>query len=268
MKLSFLGLAGFSLAAACVGTTGGDVIDFTAAAAGPADAELGKELSFTTDRGWRVTLTKAVMHVGAVYLDQSMPVSGSQNTSCILPGTYVAEVTNGLDVDILSPLPQQFPVRGHGTTLDARAGQVWLTGGDVNQIADRTPILALEGSAEKDGDVRPFAGTIVISNNHLKTGGELAGANPICKERIVSPIRTSIVVAREGGLLVRVDPRALFLNVDFGRLDKVGNVYAFSDDPAQMDPSSPSFYSQPSANLYGNLHAGIGLYSFTWDPSL
>ena len=46
------------LASACVGSTGGDVIDFPAAAAGPHDATPGR-LELVNDRGWHVVLTKA-----------------------------------------------------------------------------------------------------------------------------------------------------------------------------------------------------------------
>jgi hypothetical protein len=100
----------FALLAACVGSTGGDVIDFPAAAAGPKDAD-GAPLEFQTDRGWHVVLTKAKLHVGAIYLSSSQPVSGAQVTACVLPGAYVAEITSGLDVDLLSPAPQRFPTR-------------------------------------------------------------------------------------------------------------------------------------------------------------
>ena len=33
-----------------------------------------------------------VVDIGALYLGQSLPVSGAQNTSYVLPGTYVAQV--------------------------------------------------------------------------------------------------------------------------------------------------------------------------------
>ncbi len=253
----------------CIGTTGGDIIDFPAAAAGPADANENSVLEFTTYRGWHVVLTKAQIHIGAVYLDQSLPVSGAQNTSCILPGTYVAQVTGGMDVDMLSPTPKPFPTPGHGTTLRALVGQIWLVGGDdINQVSDPTPILTVEGTAEMQGDVRPFSGNVTISDNRLQPSGQLAGANPICKQRIVSPIPASITIARTGGLLLRVDPRLLFVNVDFSELNKYATGFGFSDDPKQIDLESPLFYSQPSANLYQNLHAAGGLYAFTWDSNL
>lgn len=255
-------------ASGCVGTTGGDIIDFDAAAAGPPDAKSGEALSFQSDRGWDVTLTKATLHVGAIYLGESIPVSGAQNTSCILPGTYVAEVTTGLDVDLLSPRPQRFPKQGHGTTLEARAGQVWLTHGDVNQVADSSadPILDIEGTATLGGDVRAFIGKFTISTNRQDANPDFPGANPICKERIVSPIATSVVLEPNGGLLLRIDPRLLFVGVDLGQLDQVSGTYVFSDGPKAVD-------SQPSAVLYSRLHSGTrrvgaSLYTFSWDPHL
>jgi hypothetical protein len=270
------GLAAAALAAesACVGTTGGETVTFTAAAAGPPDAVAGQPLAFTSPYGdavWNVVLTKATLHVGALYLDQSLPVSGSQGTSCILPGTYVAQVlpsavregnavTVGLDVDLLSPTPQSFAGSGQGTTIPpALAGQVWLTTGDVNS-PDTTPILTIAGTAERDGTTMPFTGTITIGTNHEETGTEIAGGDPICKEHIVL-IPTSVVVGTTGGLLVRIDPRLLFVNVDFSQLTKFSDTFGFTDDPGSPD------YTQPSLNLYQNLHSSSA-YSFSWSPSL
>ena len=164
-------------ATGCVGTTGGELVDFEAGAAGPRDAVAGEPLAFTTDRGFDVALTRATLHVGAMYLDQAFPVSGAQSTSCILPGTYVAEVTRGVDVDLLDPDPTAFPGGGQGTTLPARAGQVWLTHGDVNAAVDPSdePILDFAGTSTVGGEERDFTGTVTISSNR-QTASELAGA--------------------------------------------------------------------------------------------
>jgi hypothetical protein len=251
------------LVTACVGTTGGDVVDFEAGAAGPKDAVAGEPLSFTTDRGFDVGLTRATLHVGAMYLDQSFPVSGSQSPTCVLPGTYVAEVTNGMDVDLLDPEPAKFPSKGHGTTLEALAGQVWLTHDDVNASVDPSgePVLSLEGSATVSGEDRPFSAAITISSNR-QASGAVAGADPICKQRIVSPIETQVSVQEEGALLLRIDPRFLFTNVDLSALTPASTGYAFSDDP------TAATYTQPSLNLYSNLHSGGQLYTFSWVPRL
>jgi hypothetical protein len=262
-----LALAVFVGLVACVGTTGGQLVSFPAAASGPADAVAGQPLSFVSDMGWNVTLTEAKLHVGAMYLNQSIPVSGSQGTPCILPSTYVAQVTTGLDVDLLSPDPQRFPSDGSGVTVPpALAGQVWLTGGDVNTIGDPSPpvaILTLEGSASKAGVTKPFTGQITIDKNRqVATTSGAAGGDPICQERIVSPIPTSVAIETHGGLLLRVDPRLLFVNVNFGLLPPSGTSFAFSDDPTSAD------YTQPSRNLYANLHSASGLYTFAWDAAL
>jgi hypothetical protein len=269
MRHAALAALGAILGASCVGTTGGELVSFRAAAAGPADARNGEPLQFTTDGGWQVVLTKATLHIGALYLDQSIPVSGSQGTNCILPGTYVAQVTSGRDVDLLSPDPQIFPSEGEGTTFPpALVGQVWLTGGDINASVDATSILALVGTAAQSGTTLSFTANITIGANRQASGSSLAGASPICKERIVSPIPTSVVVGTTGGLLLRVDPRFLFLNVDFGQLTKASNAYSFSDDPNSAN------YTQPSRNLYQNLHSsgafeqGASLYTFSWTASL
>lgn len=267
--LSRLGLCALASALhACMGTTGDDTVNFEAAASGPEDAVSGEPLIFDGARGWQVTLDSARLHIGAIYLADSQPVSGAQATSCNLPGNYVAQVTQGRDVDLLSPAAQRFPVLGRGLTLEALAGQVWLTGGDVNQVSDPpkpTVILELSGSARLGDEVRPFDAQLTIAGNRLAAGSGTgaAGSALICKERIVSPIPTSVQVKNDGGALwLRIDPRRLFTNVDFGALsandgdtESSGAVrFSFKDDSSD----------QPSANLYQNLKQSGALYTFSW----
>jgi hypothetical protein len=194
-------------------------------------------------------------------LAQAMPVSGAQATSCILPGDYVAQVVQGRDIDLLSSEPQAFPTLGSGTTVEARAGQVWLTSGDVNLASDPSPptvILHLLGSAERDGDLRPFEANLTIANNRVSSTSGAAGSSPICMERIVSPVPTAVRVQSSGALWLRVDPRLLFTNVDFGALEAEGDVFVFKDDSSD----------QPSANLYNNLKQAGPLYDFSWAAQL
>ena len=262
-------LAG-AISVSCVGTTGGSLVTFPAAAAGIAGADASGALEFTSDEGWDVVLTKATLHVGAVYLDQSQPVSGSQGTTCILPSSYVGQVTPslsataGLDVNLLSATPQPFSVRGQGTTLpEALVGQLWLTGGDVNTVDDATPILVLAGTATKGGASISFSATITIASNRSASDPSgAAGGDPICKERIVS-VPAGLYVETSGGLVVTVDPRQLFLNVNFSQLTTgPDGTYAFSDDPTSSD------YTAPSRNLYQNLHSAGSLYTFSWSSFL
>ena len=268
MKSLFL-WAIFGSCVSCVGTTGGNIVDFQAAAAGPEEASAGEPLTFRTGRGWQVNLTVARMHIGALYLSDNLPPSGSQRRSCILPGSYVAQVIEGRDIDLLSSAPQPFPVLGHGTTLEpARAAQVWLTGGDVNVVNDPaqpTIVLELAGSATLQKVSIPFQAKLTIANNRLSMGGPLPGADPICLQRIVTPIPTTVQVETEGALLLRVDPRLLFTNVDFSQLPAAVNdsPRAFTDGP---DPNQGS--DQPSINLYNNLTQAGPLYAFSWVRSL
>ena len=139
------------LAPSCTGTTGYELVSFYAAAVGPADEVAGKPYQFTNDHGFAVALNTAVIHVGALYLNESVPTSGQQQEPCVLPGTYVGEVRGGSDFDMLSSIPQLFPVAGDGSTIPASTGEVWLTHGDVFASADPLPVLTLDGIATKDG---------------------------------------------------------------------------------------------------------------------
>ncbi|HEY1957930.1 MAG TPA: hypothetical protein VGH28_20055 [Polyangiaceae bacterium] len=255
----------------CVGSTQYQLFDFAAAAAGAADATSPLSFDESTSDGhvWHVTLTQATLHVGALYLNQSQPVSGSQDTQCILPGTYTGEVLgtsldggpSGLTVDLLSPAPQMFPSPGHGSTYPTLVGQVWLTGGDVNATGDVTKILVVAGTATDDlGADIPFEGSITIGTNRVPSN-QVGGGNPACKQRIVSPIPTNVSVQSSGGLLLRVDAKRLFVNVDFSQLEKFSSTYGFSDAPGTAT------YTQPSINLFSNLRSAA-TYSFSWEPSL
>jgi hypothetical protein len=266
--LLFLFLFLLALAPACVGDTGGAALDFPVAAAGPAAAIAGQPLLCADDPAWTVAVTAASLHVGAVYLDQSQPVSGAQATGCILTGTYVAQEIAPLDVDLLSPAPQTFPAPGHGiTTPPALIGEVWLTRGAIDAVPSSVPelpILSVVGTATQTstGALFPFTGTVTLEENY-ETSSSTAGGNPICKKRIVSPIPAAVDLAPTGGLLLRIDPCRLFTATNFSALPAgpTPGTYQFSDDPTAAD------YAPTGANLYGNLHSS-GPYTFSWSADL
>jgi hypothetical protein len=251
----------------CIGTTGNTLVRFQAAAAGPADAVAGAPLEFTNFAGWHVVLTKATLHVGAMYLVQTLPTSGGGPAACVLPGTYVAEVTTdasavaGIDVDILSPRPQPFPNGGQGIDLAARAGQVWLTGVEVDQVSDPTTVLSAEGTADRNGKFFPFVAKITIGQNRVVKPADSTkpGSDPICRQRIVSPIRVDLVPRGSGTLMLRIDPRhQLFDSVDFSELKPLPGDpqrYGFADDSSD----------EPSATLYSGLRGAGALYQFSWE---
>jgi len=261
---AFVAIAG----AGCVGNAGGDAIDFPVAAAGPENAIAGQPLTCAEGSAWSVSVTQASLHAGAVYLDQSQSVSGAQATGCYLTGTYVAQETSGIDVDLLSPDPQRFPALAHGITIPApQIGEVWLTRGYVTAVPSSSPVmpvLTIAGTATQaaTGATYPFTGTVTIEANYQTTGAA-AGGDPICKKRIVSLIPAPVTIEPTGGLLLRVDPCRLFVGVDFSQLPAgaTPGTYQFSDDP------TAAAYSPTGADLYGNLHS-TAPYSFTWTSDL
>jgi hypothetical protein len=251
-------VVGTVLGGACLGQTGGSTVSFPVAAAGPVDAVAGEPLSFSAG-GFDVVLTRATLHIGAVYLDESQAVSGGQATGCYLTGTYVAQETSPLDVDLLNPTAQRFGAPALGITdPPPLVGQVWLTGGDVNAVSDSTPILVVAGTATKNGVAFPFTGSVTISANRQPSGGT-SGGNPICKARIVTPIPARVRLQSAGGLLLRIDPRRLFELVDFSTLpaDPLSGGVVIPDGPGLV----------AAQNFYNALHS-TAPYAFSWTESL
>lgn len=260
MRVSMLTLAFALSSAGCLGSAGGDLFEITAVATGPEGVDGSYELD--TGRGYHVLLTRAKLHIGAVYLNRSVPTSVGSDTSCTLAGTYVAEVTTGVDVDVLSGARQPFPLPGFATSDHATAGELWLTGGDVNDETDTTVILDIAGTADKGGVEYPFEGSITIGSNRVVAPSDpaLPGAKPICKRRIVTPIPVDVRPTEGGTLVVRIDPAGWFGNVELSKLEQV-----------EADPPLYRFHDasddQPSTNLFNGLLASIGPYALRWEAA-
>lgn len=221
------------IALAGCGTTGGSIVGFDVVAQGKPGAG-----DTVTGLGWHVVLSEAKLHVGAVYLNLAVTISGSQGTSCILPGIYTAQELAPLDVDVLSTAPQPFPQAATGTDDETRTGEVWLTGGDVNADADATVIAQLAGTATSTAQVIPFTAKITISSDNrgiAPSSPAQPGQNPICKRRIVSPIPIDVRPRDGGTLALTVDPSGWFANVDFTQLPPDGT---FPDDNTNLASKS------------------------------
>jgi hypothetical protein len=242
-----------SALAAC-GTTGGELVTFDVAAAGPPSAR-GAGFAIDNSFGWHIVLDKARLHIGAMYLNLTVPSSGAQFTNCILPGVYTGQELSGLTVDVLSATPQPFPTPGTGTSDEAKAAEIWLTGGDVNASSDTTVIADLAGTATSGPTTIPFTARITIGGNRLIPSGDPAqpSMHPICKQRIISPIILHDIRPSDGGtLLVRIDPTPWFTNVDFTGLPPG---YAFPDD----------LTTPQGQNLFSGLRSAGETYTFTFD---
>lgn len=249
---------------ACIPSTGGQVVSFTAQASGdPAVVGAGGPLTFRTPRGFDVTLTRARLTVGAVYLNQQNPQNYTLEQSCVQSGVYSGEVRGGLVVDALSPEPQPFPVAGNGTDAQTLSAELWLTGGAIDAQQDDTVVLDVAGSALDGVDTFPFEAQLTISQNRAipPRNPALPGSNPLCHQRIVSPISFDTRLTEGGVVSLLVDPRAWFWSVDFAGLTKESDaplLYRFTDS---QDSSA-----QPDKALFSALRSAVGPYRFELAP--
>lgn len=250
---------------ACVGTTGSGVVSFDTYAAGLADLPpdaAARGLSFVNSAGWSITLTRAKVHIGAIYLNRSVPVSGGQERACFLPGVYVAQVLSGLTIDTLSPALQRLPEGGSGTADHAVTAEVWLAGRRVDEPDDPTIVLDVAGTAARGAESMRFEGAITIGRNRRAPSTDPArpGANPPCAQRIVTPIPTSITPTDGGALVLRVDPRPWFANVELGELEPVSP----GSDLRRIPDDS---VSGPAFSLFKGLTSASPVtYRFEWQP--
>ena len=251
-----------AVALCACGGTGGARVTFHAAAAGPLDAAAGQPLVFTNSAGYQVTLTRARLRIGGVYLNRSVPISGAQAQSCVLPGIYSGQVTSPLVVDVLSPSPQPFPADGEGTADLSQSAEVWLFGTDPFATDDRTVIADVAGTAVQAATSLAFTGQISIGQNRATvppTNPALPGQDALCLKRIVRGISVDFALAQGGTLLVRIDPRKWFDAVDFAQLP-VAN-------PTTPDPTRRKFADAPAdgadVNFFNGLHA-TDAYTFNW----
>lgn len=257
--LATLGLAGFALGApSCLSSTGGDRFAFDAFVGGPEGVSDGT-YTFENDRGFEIVLTTARVHIGAIYLNESLPTSVAADTSCALAGIYVAEVHGGVDVDVLDATLVELPQPGSSTNDHAQTAEVWLSSGDINATSDPTVVAFVEGTATRGGDTFPFRGSISIGSNRVvdPTDPALPGSKPICKQRIVTPIRADVTPTEGGTLVMRVDPAGWFGNVDFSKLEQTDDdpvLFEFRDDDGDA----------PSRNLYAGIRANAGVYAIEW----
>jgi hypothetical protein len=248
--------------------TGGQLVTFPAFASGPPD--VGGSLDFDSGAGFHVQLTEAHMHIGAVYFRLGQTNPGDANASCVGDTTYGLEVPGPVDVDVLSNQRQQFSVTGNATTDLDQSAEIWLVYGDINQVTSATPtggapvIASVAGVATKQGLTFPFQGSITIGPNRLIPPSNPAepGANPICKQRIVSPIPLQIRPSVGGALLLQVDPRPWLGDVDFSTLlpGEDGTTLEIPDVSTGSGPdvaAARAFFS-------GVTGASAEVYGFSW----
>jgi len=248
---------GLVAAVACNGTTGDQLITFSASAAGVK----GASEPFTTydesgNPAYSVTLTRASMYLGALYFDESPPSTGFDTPTCITPDIYAAQVPGGLELDLLSPQPQAFTTPGNGSADTALSWDIWLTNGDVNATANLgVHIVDLLGVATRLSDMKPFSFAAIVTINGVLEGAGarlqqssapgLPGQYPICKQRILAlDLARGLGFYRGGTLNVTVDPRQWLLtsNIDFA-----SGLEAWDTQDCQADPDANATYENGQA---------------------
>jgi hypothetical protein len=215
----------------------------------------GQPLRFTSGRGYDVTLTSARVFVGAMYFSTVEPTtaSGAIEAPCVAAGITTGEVRGGFVIDALDPTPQPFPVEGFGSDLQTRSASLWLTSGDVNATDDRTVVLSVTGEATKNGVTWPFSGDLHIGANRVTPprNPALPSSNPICEQRIVTPIAFEATLSQGATVRLLVDPRAFFASVNFATLEQVSMTpaaYRFRDDAATADQADTALFNGLRAN--------------------
>ncbi|MBI5531070.1 MAG: hypothetical protein HY898_00040 [Deltaproteobacteria bacterium] len=261
--------AAAALIGACGGTTGSDTFLFEAAAGG-VERDPSQPFAFDeTDgrgRAWHVVLTRALLTVGPVYLNNAVLVSQAQETSCFRHGgRYVGEVLSTLQVDALSPALTFFPSAGRGVADQVRTAEVWLFG-DESNLDGTTPILDVAGTATSELGTFPFEGTVALTKDWLRPADPSSpGQNQLCEIRQATNIPAEFHTAYGGGLIVRIEPSRWFDKFDFSELKPAisagsdagpGNVvYVLGKSP------SDDFTTRI---LVENLRARTGVYSLQW----
>jgi hypothetical protein len=242
--------------------TGGQLVTFPAFASGVPD--VSGSFDFDTGVGFHIQLTEAHMHIGAVYFRLGQTNPGDANASCVGNTTYGLEVPGPVDVDVLSNEHQQFSVTGNATTDLDQSAEIWLVTGNINTVASTTIVASVAGVATRRGMTFPFQGSITVGQNRLIPPSNPAqpGANPICKQRIVSPIPLQIRPSLGGALLLQVDPRPWLGGVDFSTLlpGEDGTTLEIPDVSTGSGPdvtAARAFFS-------GVTGASADVYDFSW----
>jgi hypothetical protein len=251
-------LLGGIVVGSCNGTTGDQLVTFSAYAAG-AD---GASDPFSVN-GYTIQLTYAHMYIGAIYINEAPAGSGGtfDTPVCISQGIYCGQVPAGLDVDLLSTQRQPFPVQGTGSADLGLSWELYLTQGDVNApnnsgfgIPDTADLIGT-ATRESDGKVFSWAATVTINESNR---GEPAqdpgqpGLNPICKQRIIELGDIHLQLFQGGSLLLTIDPRGWFnLPIDFSTLPSVASSQCELDQNTMV--GNAAYCIPDSSNLSGGI---------------
>lgn len=271
---ALLSAVAFALVFAC-GSTGSKRFAFEARAGG---VEGGAAAPFVNGTGWTITLSKAVVTVGPVYLNVVAPLRTSFFPLSLVKSAYaddehlgggrvVGEVLAQVTVDALSGNLTAFPALGTVTQEPIRTADLWLypPPGVAPEKVDLAQAAAdFAGEAVK-GDARVrFRGAIVLDEAWASSAepGEVS-ATPISETRQIRGVPAAFYPEEGGVLELRVDVRSLFRGADFGALE------ANPTDPdgtkvLVQAKTGPVTTDQVMRNAYQGLRAARGTWELRW----
>lgn len=269
-------LLALGVAWGCAGSTGSKRFAFDARIGGVTD-----RATFTNEIGWTITLSKARVTLGPVYLNVVAPLRDSTQSLRELfvktawahgeghldEGRVVGEVLGQVTFDALSSSLTAFPVRGSMTQDDVRTAEIWFypepgVSAETTKIA--TIALDVAGTAVRDATTVPFRGQLILNDAWQPDQVDgTRGTTSITALRQVRGIPSSFVPDEGGELEIRVDVARLFRGANFASLEQ---------NPTDPDGTKVLVQSKSGAlatdqvmtNLYQGLHDATGTYAVRW----
>lgn len=268
--------------AGCVGDTGGRRFAFEAAIGGAAD----EPARFTNERGWTVSLAKANVTVGPIYLNVVAPLTDTSPTARFFglfvkdawahgeghlgSGRIVGEILSQVTFDARSGALVPFPTAGAITSERIRTADVWFypapgIAPETTKIAAVAFDVAGEATRGAEAPVR-FRGALVLDDAWLSDTEGTRGALSLAELRKVRGIATDFAASEGGRLEIRFDVRRLFRGADFANL---------TNNPTDADGTKVLVQAktgkvttdQVMTNLYQGLREATGTYAVRWiDP--
>lgn len=280
MKNWFVGLrpsasavAMFTLLA-CSADTGSQRLAFEAVAGGAASAT-GAPLVFTNQTGWAITLTRADVTLGPVYVNVQPPLRLGNWLDWLVPpafaqaahldeGRVAGEVLGQVTFSALSAELVPFSVTGTLAQEQVRTVEVWFyprPGVAAETAAIDTVALDVAGEATRDGVSYPFAGQLVLDEDWV--ADQVAGTRGTAS---ITEIRQARGVAAD---FFPIEGGRLELRLDITRLFRGANFASLEDNPAAADgvrqlSQAPASRDQVMNNLYLGLREANGTYAVSW----
>lgn len=262
----------------CAGTTGTKKVPFEAFAGGTAEAAR----PFVNERGFEVTLARAELVFGPVYLNVIAPRQATTASRGPLlrwlegeafahgedhlgSGRVVGEVLGQVRVNALSDTLVPFPTPGMVTNESVRTLDVWFypPAGQDPETKDVPAALVVEGSAARAGNRIAFRGALVFDEAWLpeaEVGSREARTLPDIRR--VRGIATSFTPDDGGRLVVRFDVRALFRGADF---DTIAGNPTDRDGVKRLVQSRTAGTDQVMTNLFQGIKSTTGPWVVRWD---